>query len=258
MSGNIFRNYAAALTSPTAWIGMLLILGVILIWRNHTKGAKWIFSVATFFFILFSFDPMTEILLNHYENRYPAFNSQSLKNPAEIKHIVVLAGGYVPNPPLHPITSEITKFTLVRLIEGIRIHKLMPGSKLVFTGKGWAQKTEAQAMKELAVGLGVSDANIILEEESTNTYAHTLNLKNLLKDEPFILVTSALHMPRAMGVFEKAGYKPIPAPTGHILLGPYEIFNMVVPFSRGDNLEAIDLWFNEFSAIMREKVTGKI
>lgn len=258
MSGNIFRNYAAALTSPTAWIGILLILGVILIWKNKVKGAKWTFTAATLLFVMFSFDPITEILLNHYENRYPAFNSQSLKHQSKIEYIVVLAGGYVPNQPHHPITSEITKFTLVRLIEGIRIHREMPGTKLVFTGKGWAKQTEAEAMKELAVKLGVPEAEIILEKESTNTYGHTLNLKTLLKDKPFILVTSALHMPRAMGVFEKAGYKPIPAPTGHILLGPYELFNMVVPFARGDNLEAIDLWFNEFSAIMREKLTGKI
>lgn len=258
MSGNIFRNYAAALTSPTAWIGILLILGVILIWKNKVKGAKWTFTLATALFVMFSFDPITEILLNNYENRYPAFEAKNLKGNSGIKYVVVLAGGYVPNPPLHPLTSELTKFTLVRLIEGIRIYKDMPGSKLVFTGKGWAKQTEAEAMKELAVKLGVPEMDIILEKESTNTYAHTLNLKTLLKDETFILVTSALHMPRAMGVFEKAGFKPIPAPTGHILLGPYELFNMVVPFARGDNLEAIDLWFNEFSAITREKITGKI
>lgn len=258
MSGNIFRNYAAALTSPTAWVGILLIVGVILIWKNKVRSAKWTFSAATLLFIFFSFDPMTEIFLNSYENRYPAFNSQTLNKNSKLKYIVVLAGGYVPNPPLHPITSELTRFTLARVVEGIRLHNSLPGTKLVFTGKGWAQKTEAQAMKDLAIQLGVDEDNIILEEESSNTLAHTLNLKNLLKDGPFILVTSAFHMPRAMGVFEKAGLKPIAAPTGHMLLGPYELFNMVVPFARGNNLDAIDLWFNEFSAIMREKIRGNI
>ena len=113
-------------------------------------------------------------------------------------------------------------------------------------------------MKELAVKLGVNPEKIILEEESTNTLGHTLYLKKILKDETFILVTSAIHMPRAMGLFLKAEYKPIPAPTAHLLLGEYEILNMKVPFTSGDNLQAIDLWFNEFAAITWAKIKGNI
>lgn len=258
MAGNILRNYLAALSSPTAWIGIFLILGVVLIWTNKTKASKYLFTFATFLFVLFSFDPFTEFLLDSFENRYPAINIEEVKTKDPVKYVVVLAGGYVPNPPLHPITTELTKFTLARVIEGIRIYKEIPGSKLIFTGKGWAKKTEAQAMQELAIKLGISPEDILLEEESTNTFAHTVNLKEILKEQPFILVTSAIHMPRAMGLFTKAGYKPIPAPTGHILTGPYELFNMVVPFARGSNLDAIDFWFNEFSAIVRDKVTGKM
>lgn len=258
MSGNVFRNYAAALTSPTAWIGIFLIVGVILIWTNKTKASKWVFTITSLLFVLISFDPFTEFLLDSFENRYQAIDTAEVNSKNPVKYIVVLAGGYVPNSPQHPITTELTKYTLVRLVEGIRIYRELPGTKLVFTGKGWAEKTEAQGMQDLAIKLGVSPEDIILEEESTNTFAHTVNLKTILKTDPFILVTSAIHMPRAMGVFKKAGYQPIPAPTGHLLTGPYELFNMVVPFARGSNLDAIDLWFNEFSAILREKVTGKI
>lgn len=258
MNGNILRNYAIALTSPTAWIGILLIIGFFLLWTKRQKLARGFITFGITIFTLFSFDPVTEALLNSYENKYPAFQIESIRPEMKIRYVVVLAGGYVPNPPEHPLTTELTRHTLTRLIEGIKIHNEIPGSTIVFTGKGWATRSEADAMKELALKLGVKQEQIITEGESTNTYDHTKYLKPILNDEAFVLVTSAIHMPRAMGLFEKAGFRPIPAPTGHILLGEYRPFNLKVPFARGDNLEAIDLWFNEFSGICLAKLRGRI
>lgn len=258
MSGSFFRNYAIALTSPTAWVGLLLIAGLILIWTKKQHLAKWAFTLGTCLFLLFAFDPATEFLLNNFENKYPAFKLEAIDAKSPPKYVVVLAGGYTPNPPLHPLTTELTRHTLPRVVEGIKIHREIPGSLLVFTGKGWAPQTEAMAMKEMAIKLGVKPEFIIIEEESSNTFEHTVNLKKILKEEPFVLVTSALHMPRSMGLFLKAGYKPIPAPTAHILQGKYALMNMQVPFARGDNLEAIDFWFNEFFGICWAKMMGKI
>jgi uncharacterized SAM-binding protein YcdF (DUF218 family) len=258
MSGNLFRSIAVSLTSPTAWIGVFLILGFILTWTRKQKLAKWAYTLGTLLFILFAFDPFTEVLLNNYENSYRAFNSKDDGVDQKIEYVVVLAGGYVPYSPQHPLTSELTRHTLARVIEGIKIYREIPGSKLVFTGKGWAKTSEASAMKLLAVKLGVQEKDVILEEESKNTLEHTLNLQSLLNQKPFVLVTSAIHMPRAMGLFQKAGYTPIAAPTAHLLLGEYELFNMKMPLASGDNLEAIDLWFNEFFAISLAKFRGQI
>lgn len=258
MNGNIFRNYAIALTSPTAWIGILLIVGLILLWTRRQRLAMWALTSGITLFIVFSFDPLTEVMLDAFENKYPAFSVSALKHETKVKYVVVLAGGYVPNTPEHPLSTELTKHTLTRLVEGIKILREIPGSMLVLTGKGWAKRSEADAMKELALRLGVDKDLIITEVESTNTFDHTIYLKPILKDDPFVLVTSAIHMPRAMGLFQKAGYRPIAAPTGHILLGRFELLNMKVPFARGENLEAADLWFNEFFGICLAKIRGRI
>ena len=258
MSGQLFKSFAIALTSPTAWIGLLLIAVLILIWTKKQKMAKWCITLGTSLFILFAFDPFTEVLLNSFENKYPAFVTKAIPQGTKIKYVVVLAGGYVPNSPLHPLTTELTRYTLGRVIEGIKIQNEIPDSFIVFTGKGWAERSEASAMQEMAIKLGAKPDHIIIEEESRNTFEHTINLKALLKDQPFVLVTSAIHMPRSMGLFLKAGYAPIPAPTSHLLTGQYEILNMKVPFASGDNLQAIDLWFNEFAAICLAKIKGRI
>lgn len=255
---NIFRNYAIALTSPTAWIGMLIILGGILLWTKKQKLAKVFLTMGVALFVLFSFDPFTEFLLDKMENKYPGFTLELIKPSDKIKHVVVLAGGYIEQPDTHPLTTKLGRSTHVRVIEGIRIYREIPGSMLVFTGKGWAQLTEAEAMKNLAVSLGVNPQDIITEKESTNTIDHTIYLKDIIKDEKFVLVTSALHMPRSMGLFLKAGYHPIPAPTGHLLTGKYELFNMKVPFPVGENLQAADMLFNEYAAIFLAKLKGRI
>src|SRR5690606_39361543 len=143
--------------------------------------------------------------------------------------------------------TQLTKHTIVRVVEGIKIYREYPEATLIMTGKGWVKdRTEAQPMKEMAVALGVAPDKILLDEESNNTADHPKYLKGALGKDPFVLVTSALHMPRAMMLFKKYGLDPIPAPTGHINTGKYQLFNIKKPFITGDNLDGIDIWFMEF------------
>lgn len=246
------RNYAMALISPTAWIGIFLILGIILLWTKKQKIGRILFTLGVTLFVLFSFDPMVGILLNQLENKYPGFEVTQQKSNNKIKFVVVLGGGYIQGPANLPLSSKLGKSTNIRVIEGIKIFREIPGSKLVFTGRGWASITEAQAMKNFAISPGVKPEDIILENESTNTIDHTVYLKDILKTDQFVLVTSALHMPRSMDLFEKAGYSPIPAPTGHILTGQYGLF------PTGNNLFASDLVFHEYASMILAKMKGKL
>jgi uncharacterized SAM-binding protein YcdF (DUF218 family) len=247
----ILRNIVATFLTPTPFIGILLIVGIVLLIKNKIKVAKILLSIAGVLLILFSLDPLPEALLNAFENKYPPFQKAALKE--DVKYVVVLAGGYVPYEG-HPLTTQLTKFTLVRLVEGIKIYRELPGTKLVVTGKGWATQSEAEAMGQMAESLGVPKKDIILETESMNTKEHTEFLKPILKSDPFILVTSALHMPRAMLLFSKAGFNPHPAPTQHILTGKYNLKKWPVLYPKGDNLDAMDLWALEFWGYLQAKI----
>lgn len=142
-------------------------------------------------------------------------------------------------------------------MEGITILYKIPDSKLVVTGKGVAkERTEASVMKELAQSLGVPEERIITEEESRNTREHSMNLFPIVGDHPFILVTSALHMPRAMHAFRKYGLNPIPASTHHLLSGNYKGVGLSKAFITSDNLRAIDEWLFEFGARRKYELTG--
>lgn len=238
------KHYIAVFLSPTPFISFILVLGVIFLWtRKASKIGPILVTTGVIGLGLFGFDPVTEYLLNQTEMEYPAFKTTN----KEVKYVVVLAGGITPYEG-HPLSTQLGKETLIRLVEGIKIHRQYPSSYLVLTGRGWApERTEADAMKEMAMILGIPENKIITEEKSLNTFDHTRYLKSIIAKDPFVLVTSAIHMPRAMKVFTRAGYSPIPAPTSHILTGEYKAFSFK-PFVKGDNLNAIDNWFFEFWA----------
>ena len=64
--------------------------------------------------------------------------------------------------------------------------------------------------------MGVSKYNILMQEEPRDTEEEALYVKRIVKNKPFILVTAAYHMPRAMELFKKEGLSPIAAPTNFL------------------------------------------
>lgn len=255
----ILKEIALAVFSPSALVVILLSAGVILLLTNKIKIAKIVLLVTLILTFIFSYNPIVDFVLDLNEKHYKTLSLSTLNQEQKdnIKFIVVLAGGYSSGNNI-PLSSKLAPHTLTRLIEGLTLHKDFPSAKLVFTGKGWAQKTEAQAMQEMALKLGVKKTDIILDNKSMNTYEHTIYLKEIIKDETFLLVTSALHIQRAMGMFLKAGYKPIAAPTDHQLKRKYNLFSKSVFTSKGANIYNSDLLFQEYLARIWARLVGRI
>jgi len=168
---------------------------------------------------LFSNNFAANRLLYPLENRFPMYKTEIPGKPA-IKYVVVLGGGHVTSPTL-PFTSQLNEPVIVRLVEGIRLHRQHPGTKLILSGGagGGSQdpSPNAKLMAELAVELGVNREDIILELESRDTKDEARLIRPLVGDMPFVLVTSASHMPRAMALFKKAGTNPVAGPTDHLV-----------------------------------------
>ena len=110
-----------------------------------------------------------------------------------------------------------------RLTKGLMLHRQNPGSLLVFSGfsgqinpKGW---NEAEITRRLLDELGVEKRGITFELTSRNTWENAVNTLEVAVPQPgsrWVLVTSASHMPRAMGAFEAAGWDGIiPYPTDY-------------------------------------------
>jgi len=144
---------------------------------------------------------------------------------------------------------------LMRLTEGIRLHRAIAGSKLILSGGSKKGETEAAAMAELAVMLGVAREDIITETRSLNTYEQAQRVKELVGSASIILVTSASHMARAMRLFRNAGMDPLAAPTGH-RGGDLDSGLGFIPSS--SSLDATSAGFYEALAFVKAKVLGGI
>jgi uncharacterized SAM-binding protein YcdF (DUF218 family) len=180
------------------------------------KAGKILVTIGTGLLLLLSIAPVSGALLRTLEQRYPPLNLSSLpveltKSPSGI-FIVVLGSGYSPDPSVDR-NSHLSQDALARLLEGVQICQEVESCRLILSGGPTAA---AQAMKEVSLSLGVPQREIILEENSRNTEQEARLIKPMVGIAPFILVTSASHMPRAMGLFQKLGMHPIAAPTDYL------------------------------------------
>jgi uncharacterized SAM-binding protein YcdF (DUF218 family) len=150
---------------------------------------------------------MPRMLLRSLERRYPPLlagwegNGQGLV--PQIKYIVVLGGGFQFDPELPPI-SQLGEDTMFRLAEGVRLYRKAPGARLIVAGGAPpGHVPEAAAMAQVAEALGVSPQDILVEQVSRGTEGEARSVRPMVGEEPFVLVTDASHMPRAVALFRK-------------------------------------------------------
>ena len=236
----------------------ILLAGLFFLWfSKRRKVGKALITAGVVFLFLSSVSFIPDFVLQHIEQQYPKYpldenNKQIITG---INYIVVLAGSHILDQRL-PITSQFSYDGLVRLIEGIRLHKKAPGAKLILSGGiGNDPVTDAEIMADLAISLGIPENEIILETKSMNTFEEALFIKPIVKDEKFLLVTSALHMPRAISLFKKLGMDPIPAPTGH-LVKQKKKKDFFIPHPI--NLVRNELAIYELLGLIKEKIAGNI
>ncbi len=117
------------------------------------------------------------------------------------------------------------------MVEGIRFQRMLPKSKLVISGgRNFDPVANARVVGNLALQLGVNPDKMIIEDRPRDTFEEAELLGPLLADHPFVLVTSACHMARALRLFRAAGMRPLPAPTDYIIKNkPGDVFHTSLP-----------------------------
>jgi|Deesub1362A_J573_1020465.scaffolds.fasta_scaffold06690_1 uncharacterized SAM-binding protein YcdF (DUF218 family) len=149
-----------------------------------------------------------------------------------VREVVVLGGGSFPRRG-DPV-DRLSTSSLQRLAEGVRLWRRLPGARLVLSGGSFhGGGGDAQAMAAVAQDWGVPRLALVLETASWDTADQAQNLRPRLAGRPFVLVTSAAHMPRALAVFRAQGLEPIPAPVGFRTRGWRLSYDDFIPQSRG-------------------------
>ena len=215
----VMKKIVALFFYPVGLCLGILILGLFCLWATRRQRlGKVLVTLGTVLLLLLSTSLISSGLLVPLEQRYPSLLhpetvSWGPKSSTSPKWIVVLGGGHVSDPRL-PANSQISTTALGRVVEGVRLYKTIPGSKLLLSGgRVFDPVPEAEVMAQIAGLLGVKPQDISLESDSRDTADQAEIIAKKIGRERFILVTSAFHMPRSMALFRKRGLQPIPAPT---------------------------------------------
>lgn len=207
----IIKKILQIIVSPTSVIFLILIASIILI-SLKKKWGKRLLILAVALYYLLAIGPTSDFLISRLEN---SFSPVEIPPPG-IRHVVVLGGGTTNFFSKLPATSRLTPSSMARILEGVRLFRYIENGVLIASGGGLRkyppEQYSCEQMKRLANELGVDNLNITTECESRDTYEEAKEIKQMLKEEPFILVTSAFHMPRSIYIFKKIGLKAVAAP----------------------------------------------
>lgn len=246
----MLKKFIGGLLMPMPMILLLLVWAVLFLLRKKTRWFGILFvAAATALLFVASYPPLSAKLTGPLEHQYPSY--QVSAEPAEL--IAVLGSSQIPAKDL-PLTSEINPSGIVRLSEGIRIYRLNPGSKLIFTGYHARQpESYAEKIKQLAIALGVPDTDILAFTGPQDTAEEAELIAQKFTDKKLVLVTSAAHMPRAMTLFQQFGLTPIPAPTEH-MTKPVQSKWL---FPSAATLEKTQRWLHEQLGLLWTKLLNK-
>lgn len=224
------KQIVGALATPLVIASLITISALLCRLLGRRRLSIWLLASALAIGYLGSISPVGEALLRPLENRYPAVLSSA--NFAT-GYVLVLGSGYAPRSDI-PVTAALDEDGLVRIVEGIRLMRVLRAPRLIVSGGApRGRASAASGYAELARSLGVGDESLIVLDDALDTGAEARTIVELLRDTPFVLVTSAYHMPRSMLLMERAGARAIPAPAGHLIGSGGWSWRSLLPDSTG-------------------------
>lgn len=243
------KKFIAAFLLPMPIALFMFALGVYFLFKNSYSKAKIVLFFTISWLALLSFQPISNAILQPLESSHKAL----IQTP-NVKYVLVLGNGHASNEKLS-ITSQVNMIAQNRLNEGIKHFNKLKDAKLIVSGYGGYDKNPHAFMQQLlANALGVKNENILRLDTPRDTKEEAIKAKEIIKDEEFILVTSASHMKRAMLLFQKQGLNPIAAPTNH-LVHEEKSFSS---FFSSKNLYKVEVAFHEYIGLLYSKIMGYI
>jgi uncharacterized SAM-binding protein YcdF (DUF218 family) len=244
---------------PTNFLICLGILGALLCATRWARLGRRLALTAIVLLAICGFSPIGNLLVYPLESRFPPWD------PAKgtPDGIIVLGG---------PIDADLSVAHGVpvinsapdRIIAGAALARRYPNARFVFTGGSpnliGNDAREADYAGAVFESLGIPKSRLIMERRSRNTYENAQFTADMVKPKPgerWLLVTSAFHMPRSVGLFRKAGFEVEPYPVDwRVGTGWADVLAFDALANGG--LGRTDLGLREWMGLVAYRLTGKI
>lgn len=257
----ILSKILTFILQPSSLLWIAAITGFLLReWSSRLRRfGLWLALAGLAGLFLAGLSPLSNALVLPLEERFPVRTPSSIPSP--VAGIIVLGGaedGWVSAGRGALAVNEAAE----RITETVRLARAHPEAKVVVTG-GVARlygsdREGSTAVAALLEELGVAKDRLIVETHSRNTHENatkTLPLISAKPGETWLLVTSAYHMPRAVGVFRKAGLEVTAYPADFRMRGSEDLTRWFQSLPSG--LKRFDLGAKEWIGLVAYRLTGR-
>jgi uncharacterized SAM-binding protein YcdF (DUF218 family) len=221
------KGILSQIIMPLPFLFLLITAGFFLLIAKRRKTGRIIFMISFVWFLIISTRPVPHLLAYKLEKKYHQLADSVIDTISSDINVIVLGAGFSDDRSLSP-NNQLSSNALGRLVEGIRVFNKLESleaslgeRKIRLVLSGYAGKlsiSQAEVLFRAAVLLGADSANLLVSPKPTNTKEEADEyLKICGSSNPVIVVTDAVHMPRAILNFRKAGLKVIPAPANFLI-----------------------------------------
>ena len=203
--------------SPDSLFVILLTLCLFLFLFKQTKKALSLLAVLTSCILFLSFFSVGDWMLYPLENRF----QHNPDLPEQVDGIIVLGGSVIADRSVEWQQLETNRYH-ERLSSFIKLAQKHPDARLVFTGGNSdidsSKPTEAETAKDYFLEAGISSERLLIDDNARNTVENAMYSRELADpqaNETWVLITTAYHMPRAIGAFCQQEWQVIPYPVDH-------------------------------------------
>lgn len=252
---------SSILMQPSFLAALALIAGLMLLTINRRRElALRLAWGGLAFYLLVGIVPVGNLLILPLEQHFAKVPRPS---PADGVTGVIILGGFEDGWVSAGRGALTINESGERLTEGVRLAREIPDAKVLFSGGvGALWRAGEDATAPVAAYLeaaGIDRSRILLEGASRNTIENAAFSAKLVHPKPgerWVLVTSAYHMPRAVGLFRKAGFTILPMPVDYRTRGWEDVWRFFDRLPAG--LQRFDLAMTEWLGLLAARLTGNI
>jgi uncharacterized SAM-binding protein YcdF (DUF218 family) len=242
---------------PSNAVILVGLAGALMLRTRFARTGLQLTVASLLLFAVMGLSPLGNALIVPLEDRFPAWD-----HDRGAPHGIVILGGAL-SPDLSHARNEAAlneaaeRFTVIA-----DLARRYPDARIIFSGGSaaviFAEEPEATYALQLLQSFGVAPGRIVTEDKSRNTIENALFSKAIAQPKPgerWLLVTSAYHMPRSIGVFRKAGFDVEAYPVDWRTRGTGDIVRFFP--TMGDGLRRTDTAVREWVGLLAYWLTGR-
>ncbi|HEY8126166.1 MAG TPA: YdcF family protein [Methylocystis sp.] len=252
----IVSKILAFVLAPVHFFIFAAVIGATLLFTRWRTWGRVLSTFSALALLLMAFGPLGWLLASPLEARFPP-----PPNDLAAPDGIIVLGGTIDER----LSASRNRAALVdaaeRLTAPIALKRKYPRARLIFTGGSAALRgspySEADAVQQFWREIGLDQGDILYEGRSRNTYENAVFTRELLPPKlgaRWLLVTSAIHMPRAVGVFRQAGFDVVAYPVDYRTSGDSWV---EFPRSATKALGLVEFVAHEWAGLAAYRLTGK-